>query len=823
MENQGKIIWAHLSPKIASMFSSELAKHLPDCLEKAANVFGDLAEKHSEPAYDEARKIIKNKNKSFSAQFQEEVKNNILDWGRPISSKKHELSLLPNELLEDDILVNKSSSLLEKNSKLQFATFENVLVMIWGAYRVLSVGSFSEIETSAVLSEIPNSTFQPSGLVRIILNCSKEIGLPSTSQRMFVVIISNILEDVVKKSLDLAIAEFRGAGWDLPKTPIFAKLAKLKETRGDTAGQAGGQAGDAAPNLLAPVVTSEYLEAEQASAPAAPDINMFEVPQFSEPSISDDMADSVASKVFSLLGPGKWKKKFEMEGNLLNQEIGDNWDNNLPQFLTMISSRHQQNQERTVDKVIVPSDMVYEALKFLQSSPDQTLKNHKFDTKKIVTELKKEILNYCASLMPETDKSLLVLGDNDEDAVDVMGMVFEIFLSERDIATTLKEKIVNIIPVYARVAIDDKKLFMNKKHPARLFLDSIVAGCEANEGEAFTEALVIEESKKAIKTISDSFDGEMDIFDEMSSIIQGLAAKNKENVQKTETRTSMSVKHAERLENADMETKRVFVRTLKSTYWPTFCIDLLEKYWSPCYKIILLQSRNEQSDPVKVEKSLRSTEKLLRDMADIGRYGLDELKFDVSSIHKEMIIMLASSGITEQAAHETALELWSAMDQAFRWNKMSRSGKIDTLSKLVMKTPSFEEKQYSSEEEVAEATWVAPEIIKDHSKDISLSEIPTDKELINYFSNLPLGSWVDFRKEDGSFVPVKLSFVSPISNRLVFVTSKGSQFAVEAPTDLAIMVKVDKVRLREQTIGEDGFGVSFKKAIEKLDAPQKQN
>ena len=62
----------------------------------------------------------------------------------------------------------------------------------------------------------------------------------------------------------------------------------------------------------------------------------------------------------------------------------------------------------------------------------------------------------------------------------------------------------------------------------------------------------------------------------------------------------------------------------------------------------------------------------------------------------------------------------------------------------------------------------------------------------------------------------KLSWISPISARLLFVNRRGVRFCVASPEELAVMVRLGRLRMH---VEDDGaFDSAMQGVIERLDA-----
>jgi hypothetical protein len=63
---------------------------------------------------------------------------------------------------------------------------------------------------------------------------------------------------------------------------------------------------------------------------------------------------------------------------------------------------------------------------------------------------------------------------------------------------------------------------------------------------------------------------------------------------------------------------------------------------------------------------------------------------------------------------------------------------------------------------------------------------------------LKVGTWIDLAGEDEKMHPAKLSWLSPISSRLMFVNRRGVRVLVASIEELAALKKQGRLALREQ-------------------------
>jgi hypothetical protein len=131
--------------------------------------------------------------------------------------------------------------------------------------------------------------------------------------------------------------------------------------------------------------------------------------------------------------------------------------------------------------------------------------------------------------------------------------------------------------------------------------------------------------------------------------------------------------------------------------------------------------------------------------------------------------VLASSGITGEAAADTIRNLASS---------------IASLKPIPLAV--------QAERRPAPAEKPALSIVSDKEK---FDYEEADLELLR---GLKIGVWLDLAGEDQKLHPAKLSWISPISSRLMFVNRRGVRILVASLEELAAMKKAGNLVLREQ-------------------------
>ena len=112
------------------------------------------------------------------------------------------------------------------------------------------------------------------------------------------------------------------------------------------------------------------------------------------------------------------------------------------------------------------------ALSLLQSDPPEMLEQAVGDARMSLGDLlrRKSSRVRAGSGMGGDDLNLSAV---QEDAVDLVGMLFDVLLDERDFEPDVRRKIGRMLVPYVKVAVKDRRMFVYKGHPARRFLNAV--------------------------------------------------------------------------------------------------------------------------------------------------------------------------------------------------------------------------------------------------------------------------------------------------------------------------------------------------------------
>ncbi len=383
--------------------------------------------------------------------------------------------------------------------------------------------------------------------------------------------------------------------------------------------------------------------------------------------------------------------------------------------------------------------------------------------------LKQEMLRSAGQIGLPPEK--IKMSRDDEDAVDLVGMLFDVLFDERDFEMQARTLISRLVVPYVKAAVMDRRLFQYKTHPARRLLNSLSEAVEGNKGEGPQERELLQKAETTVDRLVAEFNEDIAIFETLEQELRAFLEQHHRRIELAERRATEAQRGQERLEQARTLAAAELNRRIENRVMPPALEDFLTRSWSHHLSMISLR---EGPDSATWNAALGVADSLIDLLPQAGRPArpagpaLHNLREPIENV-------LASSGITGEAAYETIRGL---------------AANIDAIQQVVVQS------------KVDKPPVAAVVSINEARPGLS---VVSDKDRFDYneedlpvLRGLRVGSWVDLAGDDGKLHPAKMSWVSPISSRLMFVNRRGVRILVASAEELAAMKKQGKLVLREQ-------------------------
>lgn len=428
-------------------------------------------------------------------------------------------------------------------------------------------------------------------------------------------------------------------------------------------------------------------------------------------------------------------------------------------------------------------------LSLLQATPSATLRAAiGEDGESLAQRLKSEVLSGATRL--GVDPGQARLDPQDEDAIDLVGMLFDVMLDERDLEGRSRELIGRLVVPFVKVAMLDRRMFVQKTHPARKLLNSLAEACEGNTGESQAERVLMGKVEEIIERLVAEFNENLAIFLTLEEEFRDFLTQHRRRIEIAERRAAETQRGQEKLEMARTRSAAELDRRIADATLPQAIGEFLRQPWQHHLTLSVLR---EGEDGASVSEALALADGVLEEVAEARRQIVG--KPWLQAWHPALRKVFGSVGVHADAAN-------SAIDTLH-----------DTLQSIAESRPELER----ALPELPQVALPAPP-----PQDTPTVELGGKVDINDFdnadadrFRGLDIGTWLDFVDKDGKVQAGKLSWVSPISSRLLFVNRRGVRFCVASPEELAVMVRLGRLRAH---IDDGAFDSAMQGVIDRLDS-----
>ena len=397
--------------------------------------------------------------------------------------------------------------------------------------------------------------------------------------------------------------------------------------------------------------------------------------------------------------------------------------------------------------------------------------------------LKNEVLRGASRIgLPPEDVSI---SQADEDAVDLVGMLFDVMFDERDFEQSARTMISRLVVPFVKAAVMDRRLFLYKTHPARRLLNSLAEAVEGNRGEGPQERELLQKAENTVDRLIAEFNEDLAIFETLEQELRQFLEQHRRRVELAERRAAEAQRGQERLEQArDLAKIELEQRTRGLDPTPAMR-DFLERNWTHHLSMIALR---EGPDSGSWQTALTVADRLLSLLPKPGDPA-EAIEPAVQAMREPIETVLASSGIIGEAAQDVMHGLADSLQ---------RRARGQAPAKTEVPAPDHDDKVVQMPERRS-AVAAAMADLKPRLEVVGgKAGIEVSDSDVEQMRQIKIGTWIHIAGEDGKHHPVKLSWISPISSRLMFVNRRGVRVLVASVEELAAMKQAGNLLVREQ-------------------------
>lgn len=415
------------------------------------------------------------------------------------------------------------------------------------------------------------------------------------------------------------------------------------------------------------------------------------------------------------------------------------------------------------------------------------------------TQIKEELVGQLHRLGSGDDKHRMASAD--EDTIDLVGMLFEFILQDRNLPTQIQALLARLQIPYLKCAILDKALFAKKEHPARQLLDELAQAGLAWSDESDKDGRFFEKFKSVVETLLKEFDDDVLIFERQLKDFREFMASTKKRAEVAELRAAEAARGRERLQGARKTAAREILSRIDGKKMPEVIRHILTRPWANVLVLTILR-QGEGSHPWKT--SLRVADELVwaaqNKDTDADRARLRAL---VPELEKALRQGLAMVAYHDNDVRQLLSDLGTFYERQLDPNapeiietppvasEADASG--DGLVVEVQQAETAPSQSGGGEENFVDVIARQPEPTAAESD----AEAEIQDQHYEVARAMKVGTWIEFKHIEGRAERAKLSWISPISSKYLFVNRKGLKVADKTVWALATEMRHGRALLLE--------------------------
>ena len=375
----------------------------------------------------------------------------------------------------------------------------------------------------------------------------------------------------------------------------------------------------------------------------------------------------------------------------------------------------------------------------------------------------------------------------DRDAVNLMGMLFDYILTDRNLAIPMKALIGRLQIPILKVALTDHGFFTPSGNPARQLLNELSSagiGWSAS-GELMHDPLY-EKVESIVERILNQFDQDLGLFEALLAELREFVSRDRRRTQMVEQRLRDSEAGRARAEEARAEVRKQVARKMGGRRMPQSVAEFIHNVWQ---RVLMHVHVRETADSRTWRQMLEALDDLLGSVQPLT--ALDDLRLRKQS-RKELVATLRK-GVAlvisdPQTVERELLLVTEPLDLIIARDQALGRGRDDALEQFAK--GDVNGKPANSPEEI--------EVPLPESEGTATQEL-VDPAFLAQAATIAEGSWVEYRDDSGTSQRCKLVGIVKPGERYVFANRRGMKVEAMSLADLAAHLANDEIALLEDT------------------------
>lgn len=468
-----------------------------------------------------------------------------------------------------------------------------------------------------------------------------------------------------------------------------------------------------------------------------------------------------------------------------------------------------------------------------------------------------QLRGFLTELLRNETHSSAAINQVDDDVINLVSMMFEFILDDRNLAAPMKLLIGRLQIPMVKVAIADKTFFSKGGHPARRLLNEMAMAClgwQEPTGDQQRKDSLYSKMEEVVQTILSEFDTDISLFDRLLLDFRSFLDKEKRRAQILEQRTIDAEDGKAKSERARAQVDAELNRITAGRELPLAVTKLLREAWANVMFITCLKQGADSEEwrqcsltaqqlvwSVVAPMDKDNRQKLLKLVPDLLqrlRAGLESISFspfETSNLFKQLESVhldrlrgdnkpapapvarpediaasardIAAKAASMKAAMADAQVRGQATEQAVapvaEAVEVSAAAKIDEpVGASAEAAPAF---MLVNDAATDKAT--AEEAESEIAQPVVAQQVEADPQHLALVNNITQGTWFEMQGEGGEKYRCRLAAIIRSVGKYIFVNRSGMKVAEESRESLAIALQTKRL-----TILDDGM--LFDRALE---------
>jgi hypothetical protein len=391
-------------------------------------------------------------------------------------------------------------------------------------------------------------------------------------------------------------------------------------------------------------------------------------------------------------------------------------------------------------------------------------------------DLRNQLEQLLTRVSVKSGKSRIV-GGADEDVINLIAMVFDCILEDRNVPDSLKALIARLQIPMLKVAVLDKSFFSRSSHPARRLLNEIAdaamgwGDCDSAERDSLYVRI-----EQVVQRLLSDFVDDPAIFSELLADFLAFTSDERRRSELLEQRLRDAEEGRAKTELARRRVEQALNQALLGKVLPPSVVTFVQNAWS---KVLLLTRLKHGDQSAEWQADVQTMEQLIW---SVQRHDHPEFSLRLLTLVPGLLKSLRD-GLTSIAFDPFATGEFFSELEALHVKVLERAADTDQATMMI---------------EVSQQI-VLP-TADEGSVELTSVRLPHDDAGLRQVDQLRLGSWVAFAEDDEHSLRCKLAAIIEATGKYIFVDRTGTKVRERSRTSLALEFRRGAVRALDDTL-----------------------